>query len=108
MKKDKMVIADLNSMIEFAKSGIVSKTILDSKEVRYVLFCFEKGQKLSKHAAPFAAGIHVLRGEGKFLLGGKTYKGTEGSFFHMPPGMVHAISAVKDLVFLLSMVKEKS
>jgi len=110
MKKiePKALVADLKMMVEFAKSGIVSKTIVDSKDVRYILFCFEAGQKLSKHTAPFAAGIYVLQGEGKFLLGNKAYKGVEGSFFHMPPGLLHAITATKNLVFLLSMVKAKS
>jgi quercetin dioxygenase-like cupin family protein len=35
-------------------------------------------------------------------------KGIEGNFFYMPPGLVHAITATKDLVFLLSMVKAKT
>lgn len=100
-------IFSLNEKIEFAKDGIVSKTLIDKKEIKYVLFCFEKGQKLSKHTAPFSAGILVLQGKGKFLLGSKTYIGKEGSFFHMPPGLIHAVTAEENLVFMLSMVKTK-
>lgn len=103
----KPAIFNLKESVEFAKDGIVSKTLIDIKEVKYVLFCFEKGQKLSKHTAPFAAGILVLEGKGKFLLGSKVYAGKEGSFFHMPPGLIHAVTAEERLVFLLVMVKSK-
>ena len=107
MKKDKLMplVADLSKKVEFAKAGIVSKTIAETKKAKYILFCLEKGQRLSRHTAPFSAAIYVLEGKGSFLLGDKTYTGKPGSFYLMPPGLVHAIKAKANLVFLLVMVR---
>ena len=99
------LISDLKEKIEFAKAGIVSKTIFESPKVKYVLFCLEKGQKLSKHTAPFSAAIYVIEGKGDFLLGDKTYPGKAGSFYLMPSELTHAIKAKENLVFLLVMVR---
>lgn len=98
--------AKLDGMIQFADKGIVSKSIYDSKHSKVVLFCFEEGQFLSEHTAPFEAHISVLDGEGEFLLGTETLTGTKGSFFVMNNGMLHAIKAKKKLVFLLTLIKE--
>lgn len=104
-KNLKALKTDLNKIIEFAKEGIVSKTIVDNPKVKYILFCLEKRQKLSEHKAPFNAGIYVIKGKGEFLLGKESCVGSCGSFFHMPSGLIHAIVALQDLVFLLIMVK---
>lgn len=99
------LIINLKAKIEFAKAGIVSKTISETPKVKYVLFCLEKGQRLSKHTAPFSAAIYVLEGKGDFLLGDKTYQGKAGAFYLMPPGLTHAIKAKDNLVFILVMVR---
>ena len=105
IKISKPFAKNLKNQIEFAKSGIVSKTLLDTDELKYILFCLEKGQRLSKHSAPFAAGIVVIKGKGKFVLGDKNFTGNTGSFFHMPPKLPHSILAIEDLVFFLVMAK---
>jgi len=103
---DKAFTANLGELYQFAEKGIVSKTLYDSPHSKVVLFCFEEGQSLSEHQAPFEAHISVLQGEGDFLLGSETAPGTDGSFFVMPKGLIHAIRAKKRLVFLLTMIKE--
>ena len=57
-------IRDLNAQVQFAEKGIVSKTLHESPAVKLVLFCFEPGQALSEHPAPFEAVIQVLEGKG--------------------------------------------
>ncbi len=107
MKKsaNKFFSKNLIDSIEYAKDGIISKTLLDTPLLKYILFSFEKNQRLSKHSAPFAAGILVLDGKGKFTLGSKTKIGVRGSFFHMPSGLPHAVFAQEKLVFFLIMAK---
>jgi quercetin dioxygenase-like cupin family protein len=98
--------AKLDELYQFAERGIVSKTLYDSKYSKVVLFCFEEGQSLSEHQAPFEALINVLEGEGDFLLGKETVAGVKGSFFVMPKGLIHAVKTKKRLVFLLTLIKE--
>jgi quercetin dioxygenase-like cupin family protein len=105
--KKKAFFVKVDDIIQFAKKGIVSKSLYDSKDSNISLFCFEEGQGLSKHNAPFEAHIFVIDGEGEFILGDETFTGEKGSFFVMPKGLPHAINATKKMVFLLTLVKEK-
>ena len=98
-------VHDLRAAIQFAESGIVSKTLHQSPAVKIVLFCFEPGQALSEHTAPFEAVVQVLEGGGDILLGGTIHEAKPGALFVMPPGLTHAITARERLVFLLTMVK---
>ena len=45
------IVKDLNSMIEFAQGGIVSKVFLNRPEANVTLFCMAKGQELSEHTS---------------------------------------------------------
>lgn len=103
---EKPFFEKVEDKIQFAESGIVSKTLYDSKNSKIVLFCFEEGQSLSEHQAPFEAEIFVIDGEGEFLLGEEKYVGVKGSLFVMPKGLIHAIKATKRVVFLLTLIKE--
>ncbi len=99
--------ADLPAMVQFADRGIVSKTIHDSPALRLVLFCFEPGQMLSEHSAPFEAVIHVLEGSAEVKLGGEAHDARPGALYVMPAGLQHAIRAKERFVFLLTMTRSR-
>jgi len=101
----KALAADLAGMIQFAERGIVSKTIHDSAALKLVLFCFEPGQMLSEHSAPFEAVIHVLEGNAEVKLGGEVHDARPGALYVMPAGLQHAIRARERFVFLLTMTR---
>lgn len=103
--KEKALAVNLNERFQYAEKGIVSKTLFDSEKMKIVLFCFEEGQSLSEHQAPFNAQIVVLEGEGEFILGGEKFKGEKGSLFVMPEGLLHAIKATKRVSFILTLIK---
>jgi quercetin dioxygenase-like cupin family protein len=98
-------VSDLSAMTQFASKGIVSKTIHDSPALKLVLFCFEEGQVMSEHTAPFEAVIHVLEGSAAVTLGGVEHSAAPGALYVMPEGLTHAISAKERFVFLLTLVK---
>ncbi len=58
----------MENMIEFAKDGIVSKTLMKASEKEVSLFCMSTGQALSTHTSSFPAVIHVLQGKGDVAL----------------------------------------
>lgn len=94
---------DLMASVQFAERGIVSKTLHESPFTKLVLFCFEPGQALSEHAAPFEAVIHVLQGTAGIQLGGEVFAASPGSLYVMPAGLPHAVTAKERFVFLLTM-----
>lgn len=98
-------VFDLDGMVEFAKDGIVSKTIIDEPHSKVVLFCMAAGQSLSEHTASVPATILVTGGEGTITLDGNDLKGVPGKFIFMPKNQLHALKAEKDLVFVLHLMK---
>ena len=101
----KPLAADLGKMTQFADRGIVSKTIHDSPALKLVLFCFEPGQMLSEHSAPFEAVIQVLEGNAEVRLGGEAHDARPGALYVMPAGLNHAVTAKERFVFLLTMTR---
>lgn len=105
-KEDKgKLVVNLDSMVEFASKGIVSKTFLDTHEANVGVFCMEKGQSLSEHASVMPAIIHVLKGKAKIKLGDEEAEYGPGSWIYMPPNLNHALAAKEDFVFLLTLFK---
>ncbi len=101
---DRPVAAEVQEMIQFAQGGIVSKTIVEREQFRFILFCMAKGQELSEHTASVPATIQVVRGSASVKLGETTHQAKPGSFFYMPAELPHAIVAQEDLVFVLAML----
>lgn len=102
----KSVYADLESMVEFAKDGIVSKTLVKAGSREVSLFCMCAGQSISTHKCSFPAIIHVLRGNGDVTLADKTYRGKPNAWFYMPAHLPHSIEANENFVFLLTLFKQ--
>ena len=104
----KGVFKNLEDMIEFAKDGIVSKTVAEVEGNEVSLFCMAAGQQLSTHSASFPAIIHVLQGKGEIKLGKEAYEAKSNSWFGMPKNLPHAVKATENLVFLLTLFKRDS
>jgi len=97
---------NLNEMVEFAKDGIVSKTLVKTVGREISLFCMSQGQSISTHKSSFPAIIHVLQGPGEVTLSDKTYEAKPNAWFYMPAQLPHAIEATGNLVFLLTLFKQ--
>lgn len=100
-----MVVHQLDALFQFAERGIVSKTLYDTPTLKLTLMCFEVGQCLTEHTAPFEAVIQVLQGKADFTLGEEVREVGPGALFVMAPGLKHAVKAKERFVFLLSMVR---
>lgn len=79
--------------INTSSSGIVSRTVLQSPEMRVVLFSFDTGQELTAHTNRHRALIHVLDGTCEFFFNNEWRRMNAGEFLHMPPGHPHAVRA---------------
>ena len=96
-------IQHLNDQIEFPKQGILSKTIHEAPSGEADLFMLPKGERISSHTSSRDAAVLVLQGEAEFTLGEQAYNVRAGDWFYMEAGLVHALVAVDDLVFLLTL-----
>lgn len=96
-------VKHLDDMVEFPKDGILSKTVFESSSGEADLFMLPKGAKISSHTSARDASVMVLQGEAEFMLGEELYHVKAGDWFFMEAGLVHALSAVENLVFLLTL-----
>ena len=55
------------------------------------IFSFDKGEKISTHAAGGDAMVTVLEGTGKFTVGGEAFVLQDGETLIMPKDMPHAV-----------------
>jgi nitric oxide dioxygenase len=103
---EKGVHINLDDMIEFAKDGIVSKTLVKTAGREISLFCMSEGQVISTHTSSFPAAIHIIRGMGEVTLAKEKFEAKPNALFYMPAKLPHAIQATENLVFLLTLFKQ--
>jgi quercetin dioxygenase-like cupin family protein len=74
-------------------AGIVSRTLVQSAELRVVLFSFDQGQELTAHTSKRRALVQVLSGACDFFFNGMWSRLEAGTLLHMPPEHPHAVRA---------------
>lgn len=97
-------VFSLAQEIRFIANGIVSRTLLNTPEVRVILFGFEQGQELSEHTSTRRALIQILSGRCEFSLAGKRHSLETADFVHMPPNVPHAVKATEPFSMLLTLI----
>jgi quercetin dioxygenase-like cupin family protein len=96
-------IINIHDLIEFPNQGILSKTISERSTGEVDLFILPKGEELSRHTSSRDAAVYLIRGEADFQLGEQWHRVKSGDWFIMPAGLEHALNAVEDLVFMLTL-----
>jgi quercetin dioxygenase-like cupin family protein len=93
LPSDEAQALTLADATQVADAGIVSRTLLQTPEVRVVLFSFADGQELTPHTSRRRALVQILSGACEFLFDGKWQPLAAGAFLHMPPNHLHAVRA---------------
>ncbi|HEY0966125.1 MAG TPA: cupin domain-containing protein [Opitutaceae bacterium] len=86
-------VLDLATAAQASEAGIVSRTVLQTPEVRVILFAFAEGQELTGHRSARRAIIQVLGGNCEFQFNGSWQTLAAGTLLHLPPDHPHAVRA---------------
>lgn len=97
-------VLSLAGEISVQQGQIVSKTLAQNEAVGITLFAFAKGEEISAHDSTGDAMVHVLEGTGKFTVGGKEHICKAGDVLIMPAKVPHAVYAVEDFKWILTVV----
>lgn len=97
-------VLSLTGEITVQQGQIVSKTLAQNEAVGITLFAFAKGEEISAHDSTGDAMVHVLEGTGKFTVGGKEHICKAGDVLIMPAKIPHAVYAVEDFKWILTVV----
>ncbi len=85
-----------------ASSGRRAETLVKTDRMRVVLMTMLKGTTLQDHSAPGPITIHAIRGRFSVTSDGMTHDLPDGSLIAIGPGILHAVHAVDDGAFLLT------
>jgi quercetin dioxygenase-like cupin family protein len=87
---------------EYATNGRNGVTLVKSSGLSVVLEAMQGGVELSEHRAPGPITVQVLEGEVRFHTEGEVFRIREGELLALPPGRPHAVEAVRDSAFLIT------
>ena len=93
LPSDEARVLELASAAQSSAAGIVSRTLLQTPELRVVLFVFAEGQELTGHSSQRRALVQILAGECEFQFNGAWTRLAAGTLLHLPPGHPHAVRA---------------
>lgn len=99
--------ANLAEQCPVVSGSIVSKPLIDTGEMKQVLFALDRGQELSEHRAPYVATVHVLEGRMRFGVDGQTREMSVGDWLVMPEDLPHDLTTLEPTRFLLTLVKRR-
>lgn len=97
-------VLPLKGEISIQPGQVVSKTLAQNQAVSVTLFAFAKGEEISAHDSTGDAFVHVLEGTGKFTVGGKEHICKAGDVLVMPAKIPHAVYAMEDFKWILTVV----
>lgn len=109
MNANPVLTADAQGMVSivddsgFRDNAIVSRTLLQTPQLRVVLFHFDAGQELTEHTSPHRALVQILSGSCAFKLGTAWHELKTGDLVHMPPHLPHAVRAGERFSMLLTL-----
>lgn len=94
----------LEEEISYQKGQVVSKTLVQNKNVSMTLFSFDKGEEISAHSSDGDAMVTMLDGVGRFTVGGEDYILEKGETLIMPSNVSHAVYGEEQFKMLLTVV----
>ena len=98
-------ILNLESMLDYQESSVVSRTLVNKDVGTVTLFSFDKGEGLSEHTAPFDALVYVFDGEAEIIISNEKFLLKKGQMIVMPANEPHALNAPEKFKMMLIMIK---
>ena len=93
-------------VIEYPQTGVKSKILLEDGNCQYALMSLAMGMQLAEHASLRNATVNVIEGQGVLTLEDKEIVLESGVFVFIPATARHAIKAVTNLAFLLTLSEQ--
>src|SRR3989339_418146 len=98
-------IFNTKAFVEYQKSAVVSRELINRKTGTVTVFSFDKGEGLSEHTAPFDALVCILDGKVKITVSNKASVLSAGEFIVLPAGKPHALKSVTKFKMMLVMIR---
>ncbi len=94
----------LEEEISYQKGQVVSKTLVQNKNVSLTLFSFDQGEEISAHSSDGDALVTILDGKGRFTVGDQVFYLEKGDTLVMPNQVPHAVYGEEQFKMLLTVI----
>ncbi|HWT26795.1 MAG TPA: cupin domain-containing protein [Mobilitalea sp.] len=94
----------LEEEIAYQKGQVVSKTLVQNKNVSLTLFSFDRGEEISSHSSDGDAMVTILDGTGRFTVGAEDFILNKGETLIMPNNVPHAVYGEEQFKMLLTVI----
>jgi quercetin dioxygenase-like cupin family protein len=97
-------VITMEEEITYQKGQVLSKTLVQNKNVSITLFSFDKGEEISSHSSDGDAMVTVIDGTGKFTIGEDVFILNKGETIVMPNQIPHAVYGEEQFKMLLTVI----
>lgn len=95
---------ELGSLVQYHEGQVVSRTLVQNKNVSITLFSFDKDEEISSHSSNGDALVLVLEGEAEITIGDNKHLVKGGQTIVMPAKVPHALFAKERFKMFLVVV----
>ncbi|HEL0613828.1 TPA: cupin domain-containing protein [Streptococcus equi subsp. zooepidemicus] len=101
-------VIDLKAEVPIEEDQILSRTLVQRKDLGITLFSLDKGQEIGRHSSPGDAMVNVLSGVADITIGEACYEVATGETIIMPANIPHSLFAKEAFQMLLVVVKPEA
>ena len=98
-------VLDLKTEVPIEEEQILSKTLVQRKDLGMTVFSLDKGQEIARHSSPGDAMVNLLSGQARITIGDEDFTVRAGETLVMPANVPHALYAEEAFQMLLVVVK---
>lgn len=107
-KETQAYVGNLDSMMTYQDSSVVSRTIARKNAGTITMFAFDKGQGLPEHAVPYDAILYITEGQmNVFVESGEAIPCNAGEMAYMPADIPHSVVGVTPCKMFLIMIRSR-
>ncbi|MCR8968279.1 cupin domain-containing protein [Streptococcus zalophi] len=101
-------VLDLKNEVPIEEEQMLSKTLVQRKDLGMTLFSLDKGQEIGRHSSPGDAMVNILSGEALITIGEENFSVSAGETIIMPANIPHSLFAKEAFQMLLIVVKPEA
>ncbi|EMC44381.1 cupin domain-containing protein [Streptococcus mutans] len=98
-------VLDLKTEVPIEEEQILSKTLVQRKDLGMTVFSLDKDQEISRHSSPGDAMVNILSGLAEITIDEEVFEVAAGQTIVMPANIPHSLYAKEAFQMLLVVVK---
>ena len=98
-------VLDLKTEVPIEEEQMLSKTLVQRKDLGMTVFSLDKDQEIGRHSSPGDAMVNILSGLAEITIDEEVFEVAAGQTIVMPANIPHSLYAKEAFQMLLVVVK---